>query len=84
MDFWIFGGIGSNGQFSDKTHLLRNGTWYDGPQLSQKIKGMCAVNVFDQYAMIIGGENEDGKMIDFIISILQKLFFTLLSLIFFR
>jgi hypothetical protein len=31
-----------------------------GPQMQRKLKGMCVVGAFDQYAVVIGGKDSNG------------------------
>ena len=61
MDFWIFGGINSNASMSTVSHLFREGIWYEGPQMPVGLKGMCAAELLDQYAVLIGGMDANGN-----------------------
>ena len=50
-----------NGSVSTASHLFREGIWYEGPQMQVGLKGMCAVEMLDQYAVLIGGMDANGN-----------------------
>ena len=33
-----------------------------GPQMMRKLKGICVVGAFDQYAVVIGGKDSNGML----------------------
>ena len=33
-----------------------------GPQMARRLKGMCVVGAFDQYAVVIGGKDLNGML----------------------
>ena len=33
-----------------------------GPQMMRRLKGMCVVGAFDQYAVVIGGKDLNGML----------------------
>ena len=33
-----------------------------GPQMMRKLKGICVVGAFDQYAVVVGGKDSNGML----------------------
>ena len=58
-EFWVIGGYGAIGM-DNSTHYLKDGAWYEGPEINDILSGMCAVNMFDEVMIIIGGQNGQG------------------------
>ena len=49
-------------QITNSSHVISNGTWMTGPQMVRRLKGMCVVGAFDQYAVVIGGKDSNGML----------------------
>ena len=57
-ELWVIGGYDQDHTLTNFTHFIKDGTWYEGPRIGDRLKSMCAVNMFDEIIFIIGGEND--------------------------
>ena len=58
-EFWVIGGYGTL-EIGNSTHYHKDGAWYEGPEINDALIGMCAVNMFDEIMIIIGGQDDRG------------------------